>query len=158
MWSVGGDVKFIPATQDAKKGLVRGIERATAALNRGVGGGLTQEWVPRHEEGKDQNPKSRWIVDDAPYVAPTDRALDEHLKLEQLVPRHGSAGGGGGGDGRDSDDDRSDSDSLEKEIRKLQKVGKKRRARARAGGGDSCLLYTSPSPRDATLSRMPSSA
>ena len=25
-------------------------------------------------------------------------------------------------------------------------------------GGDTCLLYTSPSPRDATLSRMPSSA
>ena len=25
-------------------------------------------------------------------------------------------------------------------------------------GYDSCLLYTSPSPRDATLSRMPSSA
>ena len=25
-------------------------------------------------------------------------------------------------------------------------------------GGDICLLYTSPSPRDATLSRMPSSA
>ena len=25
-------------------------------------------------------------------------------------------------------------------------------------GGYSCLLYTSPSPRDATLSRMPSSA
>ena len=25
-------------------------------------------------------------------------------------------------------------------------------------GGDVCLLYTSPSPRDATLSRMPSSA
>ena len=24
--------------------------------------------------------------------------------------------------------------------------------------GDNCLLYTSPSPRDATLSRMPSSA
>ena len=31
----------------------------------------------------------------------------------------------------------------------------------RTGGGDErrgCLLYTSPSPRDATLSRMPSSA
>ena len=27
-----------------------------------------------------------------------------------------------------------------------------------AGGLNSCLLYTSPSPRDATLSRMPSSA
>ena len=26
------------------------------------------------------------------------------------------------------------------------------------GNSDSCLLYTSPSPRDATLSRMPSSA
>ena len=26
------------------------------------------------------------------------------------------------------------------------------------GPGDGCLLYTSPSPRDATLSRMPSSA
>ena len=26
------------------------------------------------------------------------------------------------------------------------------------GQGNSCLLYTSPSPRDATLSRMPSSA
>ena len=25
-------------------------------------------------------------------------------------------------------------------------------------GGETCLLYTSPSPRDATLSRMPSSA
>ena len=27
-----------------------------------------------------------------------------------------------------------------------------------AEGGNTCLLYTSPSPRDATLSRMPSSA
>ena len=26
------------------------------------------------------------------------------------------------------------------------------------GGSDGCLLYSSPSPRDATLSRMPSSA
>ena len=26
------------------------------------------------------------------------------------------------------------------------------------GGHNACLLYTSPSPRDATLSRMPSSA
>ena len=29
---------------------------------------------------------------------------------------------------------------------------------ARTGAWDLCLLYTSPSPRDATLSRMPSSA
>ena len=30
--------------------------------------------------------------------------------------------------------------------------------RGRLGPGEICLLYTSPSPRDATLSRMPSSA
>ena len=30
--------------------------------------------------------------------------------------------------------------------------------RKRAHGANTCLLYTSPSPRDATLSRMPSSA
>ena len=29
---------------------------------------------------------------------------------------------------------------------------------AKEGPADGCLLYTSPSPRDATLSRMPSSA
>ena len=29
---------------------------------------------------------------------------------------------------------------------------------SRVGGVNTCLLYTSPSPRDATLSRMPSSA
>ena len=32
------------------------------------------------------------------------------------------------------------------------------RARPARGNGRTCLLYTSPSPRDATLSRMPSSA
>ena len=31
-------------------------------------------------------------------------------------------------------------------------------ARAKMSQGTDCLLYTSPSPRDATLSRMPSSA
>ena len=31
-------------------------------------------------------------------------------------------------------------------------------ARIKTPDGDTCLLYTSPSPRDATLSRMPSSA
>ena len=35
---------------------------------------------------------------------------------------------------------------------------KKKREREREREIESCLLYTSPSPRDATLSRMPSSA
>ena len=39
------------------------------------------------------------------------------------------------------------------ELRDGEKV-----KRAPVGGVTSCLLYTSPSPRDATLSRMPSSA
>ena len=45
-----------------------------------------------------------------------------------------------------------------------EKAGGGKRAGGKKGGGKgskggtSCLLYTSPSPRDATLSRMPSSA
>ena len=35
---------------------------------------------------------------------------------------------------------------------------KARRADAQSGQVDICLLYTSPSPRDGLLSRMPSSA
>ena len=57
----------------------------------------------------------------------------------------------------------------ERELRrKYELLRKKKEARAareaakrddRDGGDDcGCLLYTSPSPRDATLSRMPSSA
>ena len=34
----------------------------------------------------------------------------------------------------------------------------RQQAKARAQADYPCLLYTSPSPRDATLSRMPSSA
>ena len=36
--------------------------------------------------------------------------------------------------------------------------GNKRSIHCRIGPAVDCLLYTSPSPRDATLSRMPSSA
>ena len=41
---------------------------------------------------------------------------------------------------------------LEEEIKELKKRNKKLEAEL------SCLLYTSPSPRDGLLSRMPSSA
>ena len=40
----------------------------------------------------------------------------------------------------------------------LQEVHIERTARRGLVGGIFCLLYTSPSPRDAQLSRMPSSA
>ena len=40
----------------------------------------------------------------------------------------------------------------------LEKVNKPRASKEQIGWGGSCLLYTSPSPRDGLLSRMPSSA
>ena len=52
-------------------------------------------------------------------------------------------------DSDDADDD--DPDGLHGEIHRA-------RLRPRDASRDDCLLYTSPSPRDATLSRMPSSA
>eukprot|EP00828_Plagiopyla_frontata_P013795 TRINITY_DN18294_c0_g1_i1.p4 TRINITY_DN18294_c0_g1~~TRINITY_DN18294_c0_g1_i1.p4 ORF type:complete len:270 (-),score=26.71 TRINITY_DN18294_c0_g1_i1:19-828(-) len=47
-----------------------------------------------------------------------------------------------------------------KRARKEQKqnIGQKQNKRRQTGRGDSCLLYTSPSPRDRQKSRMPSSA
>ena len=44
---------------------------------------------------------------------------------------------------------------LVKKIDKINDAGKKQVIKT---WSRSCLLYTSPSPRDATLSRMPSSA
>ena len=43
-------------------------------------------------------------------------------------------------------------------ARMATKAGRKILNARRVRGRKSCLLYTSPSPRDATLSRMPSSA
>jgi len=34
MWSVGGSVKFIPATTDSDKGLKKGLERAAASISK----------------------------------------------------------------------------------------------------------------------------
>ena len=51
-----------------------------------------------------------------------------------------------------------------KRLRAVKQATRFRRERANSGCEESvlivtgCLLYTSPSPRDATLSRMPSSA
>ena len=43
-------------------------------------------------------------------------------------------------------------------LKKLAKVQNKKLIKLWEGLGYYCLLYTSPSPRDATLARMPSSA
>ena len=47
-------------------------------------------------------------------------------------------------------------DDIDDESRKYLSV--KRSLPVTIGNPDTCLLYTSPSPRDATLARMPSSA
>ena len=43
-------------------------------------------------------------------------------------------------------------------VRKTQKVEAAKEEKQPLNELQTCLLYTSPSPRDATLSRMPSSA
>ena len=48
--------------------------------------------------------------------------------------------------------------SIAKYIKKIPKGKKKTVNEMREALAKNCLLYTSPSPRDATLSRMPSSA
>ena len=57
----------------------------------------------------------------------------------------------------------SGSPSSDEEINRFTQIensdaGEGRKAKSEEGKAISCLLYTSPSPRDATLSRMPSSA
>ena len=49
--------------------------------------------------------------------------------------------------------------SIDKElIISSMETGIAKAAKSKFGQENDCLLYTSPSPRDATLSRMPSSA
>ena len=48
--------------------------------------------------------------------------------------------------------------ALEEQKLRAQRDALAAEVKRGAGGVRSCLLYTSPSPRDATLSRMPSSA
>ena len=52
----------------------------------------------------------------------------------------------------------STGDILREEIKKKSDIGQQITNNMNEGKFVSCLLYTSPSPRDATLSRMPSSA
>ena len=65
--------------------------------------------------------------------------LDSHLEYEEWVMEHVEAA-------QDAQDDEDDDDDVDVE------------SEDEGYNSDDCLLYTSPSPRDATLSRMPSSA
>jgi hypothetical protein len=84
MWSVGNKSSFIPATTDAKAGLAKGLERATAAIAKAP----VHEWKRAEvDDGKNQ-----WIVSgDAPRGGglgdrgPASSALDAHIELEQAM-------------------------------------------------------------------------
>ena len=138
MWSVGNKSKFIPATTDAKRGLEKGLERATAAIARAP----SHDWKPK---APDANLKSQWIVD-APRAGASDRdgvsgasgGIGAHLELEQMVSagRRPAAASVGAGGERDSSDYASSSDESRSASRRRRKK-KRRRRESSASSGDS---------------------
>ena len=82
MWSVGNKSSFIPATTDAKVGLAKGLERATAAIAKAP----VHDW----KRAEVSDGKNHWIVSgDAPRGGgdrgPASSALDAHIELEQAM-------------------------------------------------------------------------
>ena len=84
MWSVGNKSSFIPATTDAKAGLAKGLERATAAIAKAP----VHDW----KRAEVDDGKNHWIVSgDAPRGGglgdrgPASSALDAHIELEQAM-------------------------------------------------------------------------
>lgn len=82
MWSVGNKSSFIPATTDAKVGLAKGLERATAAIAKAP----VHDW----KRAEVSDGKNHWIVSgDAPRGGgdrgPGSSALDAHIELEQAM-------------------------------------------------------------------------
>ena len=84
MWSVGNKSSFIPATTDAKAGLAKGLERATAAIAKAP----VHDW----KRAEVDDGKNHWIVSgDAPRGCglgdrgPASSALDAHIELEQAM-------------------------------------------------------------------------
>ena len=84
MWSVGNKSSFIPATTDAKAGLAKGLERATAAIAKAP----VHDW----KRAEVDDGKNHWIVSgDAPRGGglgdrgPASSALDAHIELEKAM-------------------------------------------------------------------------
>ena len=136
MWSVGNKSKFIPATTDAKRGLEKGLERATAAIARAP----THEWKPK---APDANLKSQWIVD-APRAGASDRdgvsgasgGIGAHLELEQMVSAGRRPAAASVGGESDSSDYASSSDESRSASRRKRRK-KRRRRESSPSSGDS---------------------
>lgn len=79
---MGNKSSFIPATTDAKVGLAKGLERATAAIAKAP----VHDW----KRAEVSDGKNHWIVSgDAPRGGgergPASSALDAHIELEQAM-------------------------------------------------------------------------
>ena len=141
MWSVGGDVKFIPATTCAKKGLEKGLSRAMAAQK--LVPSSDQRWAAPAARDDEEGKKSRWVVDEAPYVEPSQRKMASHLALESRVLDAGNMGGGGNRAATESDSDsssygeRSESEESGERGGRGGKRGVKRRQGMEGGEGGS---------------------
>ena len=73
-------------------------------------------------------------------------------------PPSGGAECRGAGDENDDDDDDDDEEEENETNPSAQQTRRQRQSQESRSGGSACLLYTSPSPRDGLLSRMPSAA
>ena len=116
MWSVGNKSSFIPATTDAKAGLAKGLERATAAIAKAP----VHDWKRAEvDEGK-----NHWVVTgDAPHRAPASGALDAHIELEQAMAasRKKSSAAGEASDSSAYDSSSSSSSSASGRRRRKEK-------------------------------------
>ena len=81
---MGNKSSFIPATTDAKAGLAKGLERATAAIAKAP----VHDW----KRAEVDDGKNHWIVSgDAPRGGglgdrgPASSSLDAHIELEQAM-------------------------------------------------------------------------
>ena len=133
-------MKFIPATTCAKKGLEKGLSRAMAAQKLVPS---DQRWAAPAARDDEDGKKSRWVVDEAPYVEPSQRKMASHLALESRVLDAGNMGGGGNRAATESDSDsssygeRSESEESGQRGGRGGKRGLKRRHGVEGGEGGS---------------------
>ena len=88
------------------------------------------------------------------------KAAQNITEIEGDTGKDGDQAGNTGGDKKDAADSKDSDASAPASAPKASSEGEAIDAinKALDGVDKACLLYTSPSPRDATLSRMPSSA
>ena len=93
------------------------------------------------EDRRTIRPRSQEFEDDDPFSRPTDDDLDEDESSQKTILNDRLAGWHEASDGLGE-----------------RRIGEGLRSNWVMVGPTGCLLYTSPSPRDGLLSRMPSSA